>query len=118
MARSCDIPDCFDRRALEGDSNGKGYSVANHPSDGYLCDEAESFVEENTEVKKENGEFGKGLHDDVEDLGYVVELLLVSGCPEILHENVPSEGRECFRVGRPRNVSQSRAWNLNVSASP
>ncbi len=92
MNRHCDIPDGFDRRALEGDCNDKGDSVADHPSNGYFCDEAESFVEENTEVEKENGELGKGLYDNIEDLRDVVELLMVSLCPEIPRGNVPFEG--------------------------
>lgn len=70
------IPHRLDGHALEGDDHPEGKGVADHPGYGDLDDEAEAVGGEDAEEEEEDGEFGEGLDDDIEDLGDVVELVL------------------------------------------
>lgn len=69
------VPDRSDGHALKRDDEDEGDGVRDHPGYADLDDEAEFLAREDAQEEEEDGEFREGLHDHVEDLGDVVELV-------------------------------------------
>jgi hypothetical protein len=68
------VPHRLHGHALQDDDEAEGERVARHPGDADFDDETEFLGREDAQEEEEDGEFGEGLDDDVEDLGDVVEL--------------------------------------------
>lgn len=114
------VPHRLHGHALQGYDEAEGEGVADHPGYADSDDETEFLGWEDAEEEEEDGEFGEGLDDDVEDLGDVVELfsgehVLVKGD---IRGIVPFRGARGFAVGRPRSARRSRGWRLEDVLGP